>query len=127
MTTTIPRGQGAGRGGGWTGAAYATDEERETRRRTGPVSAAVPQDPWSRADTSDDILTEAWRSGVAEPVAIHVRPEVHARLRAQAGLSRPPAALDADPVRRAGIPFVIDEQIPIAPGYEIHRIPPHAA
>lgn len=78
------------------------------------------------ADTPQDILSEAWRDGAAEPVSIHVRPELHARLLAQRGCT-PLRVVPQDEVRpRARLSVVIDEEIPIAPGYEIHRAPPRA-
>lgn len=67
-------------------------------------------------DVERDILEEAWRPGVAAPVAVHVRPEVHARLR-QA--DRPGSGERLGSV--AGIPLVLDEEIPSAPGFEVHR------
>ena len=67
---------------------------------------------WSAPDVAADILAEALRPDAAPPVAIHVRPEIQARIRAQAGDA-------AD--RLDGIPLVVDDRIPSDPGYEIHR------
>ncbi|RFU22067.1 hypothetical protein [Geodermatophilus marinus] len=71
---------------------------------------AIPQ-----TDTdalSEELLAEARRPGAAEPVAIHVRPELHCRMKA--------AAVGTDPP----LPVVVDEEIPAFPGYEIHRAAP---
>jgi hypothetical protein len=65
-----------------------------------------------------DILKEAWRPGVDEPVTIHVRPAVHARLLAEPGAAARRNAIAGGPRR---IPVVVDDEIPAAPGYEIHR------
>jgi hypothetical protein len=65
-----------------------------------------------------DILKEAWRPGVEEPVTIHVRPAVHARMLAEAGADARRNAIAGGPRR---IPVVVDDEIPLAPGYEIHR------
>ena len=35
---------------------------------------------WQPPDALSDILREAWRRGLLRPSAIHVRPEVHARI-----------------------------------------------
>jgi hypothetical protein len=70
---------------------------------------------WSPSDTRGDILAEALRPEAAEPVAVHVRPEVFARL-------------GALPLREiAGLPtilLVVDDQLPRVPGYEVHRAAP---
>jgi hypothetical protein len=71
------------------------------------------------ADIEADILSEAWRSGVGEPVSIHIRPAVYARLVSEMHSSRAEGSRVA-----ARIPFVIDDRIPSAPGYEIHRAVP---
>jgi hypothetical protein len=65
-----------------------------------------------------DILSEAWRPGTDEPATIHVRPGVHARILAEAGAAATRNAIAGGPRR---IPFVVDDEIPAAPGYEIHR------
>jgi hypothetical protein len=70
---------------------------------------------WSPPDTRGDILAEALRAGAAEPVAVHVRPELFARLgpvplREVTGLPT--------------IPLVVDDQLPRVPGYEVHRAAP---
>ena len=72
-------------------------------------------------DIEADILAEARRSGVGEPVMIHIRPAVYARL-----LADSPSAL-APEHRTPGaarIHIVVDEGIPAAPGYEIYRAAP---
>ncbi len=77
-----------------------------------------PSGHWSPPDIPGVIPAEAWRPGVAEPVAIHVRPELHARLRS-------PGTPDHGTAHETiGIPVVIDQAIPAAPGYEIHRAGP---
>ena len=77
---------------------------------------------WLPPDIRGDILAAALRSDAAAPLVVHVRPEVHARMG-----TRP---LCAEPAAPAGqgtsIPVVVDDQLPRAPGYEIHRVPPAA-
>lgn len=75
--------------------------------------------------TVGDILTEAWRPGTVEPVAIHIRPEVYARMLAQ----MTPLARDATREHRTlgypdGIPLLVDGDLPPFPGFEVHRRPP---
>lgn len=93
----------------------------EPARVNDGATPAAPARAWSSADIEADILSEACRPGVGEPVAIHVRPAVYARMR-----DGTPSALAQE--RRSGkatcLPFVIDDRIPSSPGYEIHRAVP---
>jgi hypothetical protein len=82
-----------------------------------PASAGRAPAPGAAVTGGDmlgDILTEAYRPGAAPPVAVHVRRELGDVLvhRLPPGVSRPP------------FPFVIDDELPAAPGYEIHRSAP---
>lgn len=83
---------------------------------------------WSPPDTLGDILRQAWRPGVAQPTAIHVRPEVHTRMLARMTTTARTLALGAgcigDPQR---LPLIIDDDLPDYPGYEIHRTVSRAA
>jgi hypothetical protein len=72
----------------------------------------LPPAHWAAPDIAGDILAIARRPGAAEPVEIRVRPEVRRDLQGAAG--SPPADLD-------GIPLVVDEELPVFPGYEVHR------
>jgi hypothetical protein len=76
---------------------------------------------WSSADFEADILSEAWRPGVGEPVTIHIRPALYARMRAA---TRSTCRQEGRCRGAAHIPIVIDDRIPSAPGYEIHRAVP---
>jgi hypothetical protein len=72
---------------------------------------------WAPPDMSADILREARRPDAAEPVSVHVRPEVHAVICQELG---------ADPATGTvpawnGIRLVVDDSIPAVPGFEIHR------
>jgi hypothetical protein len=85
---------------------------------------AAPLPParvWSSADVEADILSEACRPGVGEPVTIHIRPAVYARMLAE---RRPAGRQEGLPREATRVPFVIDDGIPSAPGYEIHRAVP---
>ena len=95
-------------------------------RRVHARSATPAGGPAAPADTPGDLLREAWRPGTAEPVAIHVRPELCARLlRSRRTHPRSFPAPRPFPPRR--IPLVVDDGIPAAPGFEVHRVPPGAA
>jgi hypothetical protein len=72
---------------------------------------------WSPPDVIGDILAEASRPAAAEPVAIHVRPEIHELIHRQEQTRR--CALAG-----AGLRLVVDQEIPAVPGYEIHRAAP---
>ncbi|MGY1739587.1 MULTISPECIES: hypothetical protein [unclassified Blastococcus] len=74
---------------------------------------------WSPPDTRGDILAAALRPGAAQPVAVHVRPEVRARLGAW-----PPPPGSGLP---EGIRLVVDDRLPRSPGYEVHRAAPAPA
>ncbi|MGY1634408.1 hypothetical protein ACI784_22135 [Geodermatophilus sp. SYSU D01186] len=94
---------------------------------TTPRLPGTVPDARSPIVTTQDLLTEAWRPGTAEPVAIHVRPEVLARFRAHTAVDRSSAAWGDDSRSPAArISLVVDDDIPAAPGYEIHRASPHA-
>ncbi|MGY1683209.1 hypothetical protein [Geodermatophilus sp. SYSU D01176] len=82
--------------------------------------------PGAPADTPGDLLREAWRPGTAEPVAIHVRPELCARL-LRSRRTRPRSCPAAGPFPPRRIPLLVDDRIPAAPGFEVHRVPPGAA
>ena len=72
---------------------------------------------WLPADVRGDILAAALRSDAAAPLVVHVRPEVHARMGS--------GPLSADPTGQGTcIPVVVDDELPRAPGYEVHRVPP---
>ena len=93
-------------------------QRRERGRREGVHGPAMPLDQKPPPGVAGDILREAWRPGVGEPVTIHVRPAVLARILGETGargVTNPTAG------GRRTIPFVVDDQIPAAPGYEIHR------
>lgn len=77
---------------------------------------------WSPPDALGDILRQAWRPGVAQPTAIHVRPEVWTRMLARMTTAVRALALGAgcigDPQR---LPLIVDDVLPCYPGFEIHR------
>ena len=71
-------------------------------------------------DIEADILTEACRPGVGDPLMIHIRPAIYARM-----LAETRSAWSHDRCREGEhIPFVIDDDIPSTPGYEIRRAAP---
>jgi hypothetical protein len=78
---------------------------------------------WAPPDIGGDILAEAMRPDAAEPVAVHVRPEIHTLISGSA-----PAGRAAGTPRATGswdgIRLVVDDGIPPFPGYEIHRCAP---
>ena len=72
-------------------------------------------------DVARDVLAVAWAPGAAPPREIRVRPELHDRLRAQLGPAVEGSGLLGDP---AGVPLVVDPQLPRSPGFEVRRVPP---
>jgi hypothetical protein len=79
---------------------------------------------WCAPDIWGDILSAAWRPDVVEPVAIHIRPELHAQLLQHREVSALPGRAGGLLERSARVPVVIDEEIPSFPGFEIHRARP---
>ncbi len=83
---------------------------------TGLLHPAAP----ARTRTGDDVLAVAWEPGAAPPREIRVRPELLDRLAAQFGPAVAGGLL-GDP---AGVPLVVDPQLPRSPGFEVRRVPP---
>ena len=94
---------------------------RGTPARVSDGVASTPTRAWCSADIEADILSEARRPGVGEPVTIHIRPAVYARMLAE---TRSDSWQERRGRGTSRIPFVIDDRIPSAPGYEIHRAAP---
>jgi hypothetical protein len=85
-----------------------------TATLTAPPVTATPTR--GRCRLADDLLAVAWEPGAAPPREVRVRPELAARLvPAVAG------GLLGDP---AGVPVVVDPQLPRSPGFEVRRVPP---
>jgi hypothetical protein len=107
-----------------TAAPHARAEVPDEEARMGATevvpAARVPH--WAEPDFVGDIRAVARRAGGADPVEIRIRPELHDRLVRQmsaAGKLDGGRLTDLDGVR-----LVVDEEIPVFPGYEIHRVPP---
>jgi thiamine monophosphate synthase len=80
---------------------------------------------WTPPDALGDILRQAWRPDVAEPIAIHVRTTVQHRMLQQMTPAVRAACLERGSIGQPyGLPLVIDDRIPWFPGFEIHRKPP---
>ncbi len=73
-----------------------------------------------RCRLADDLLAVAWEPGAAPPREIRVRPELLDRLAAQLGPGVAGGLL-GDP---AGVPLVVDAELPRSPGFEVRRVPP---
>lgn len=71
---------------------------------------------WQPPDPLGDLYAQTWRADRADPTAVHLRPEVYARLHAQ----RPNIV---EPCHLWGLTLVVDERLPAYPGFEIHRTP----
>ena len=83
---------------------------------TATLTAPPTTGPRGRCRLADDLLAVAWEPGAAPPREVRVRPELAARLvPAVAG------GLLGDP---AGVPVVVDPQLPLSPGFEVRRVPP---
>ena len=75
--------------------------------------------PRERCRLAVDLLAVAWEPGAAPPREVRVRPELLARLLAQPGAVV--HGLLGDP---AGVPLVVDAELPRSPGFEVRRVPP---
>jgi hypothetical protein len=80
---------------------------------------------WSSPRICGDLLAEAARPDAAEPVAIHVRSALHALICRQSG-STGAVLSAAGPAGPTEIRLVVDDELPAAPGYEVHRAIPHS-
>lgn len=95
--------------------------DEEPRKGATQVAPAARASHWAEPDFVGDIRAVARRAG-PDPVEIRIRPELHHRLVRQmtaAGALDGGSLTDLDGVR-----LVVDEEIPVFPGYEIHRVPP---
>ncbi len=88
---------------------------------TATLTAPPTVVPRGRCRLADDLLAVAWEPGAAPPREIRVRPELLDRLAAQLGPAVARGLL-GDP---AGVPLVVDPQLPRSPGFEVRRVPPH--
>lgn len=88
--------------------------------QAGQGTGKVPH--WAGPDVLGDILAAARRPGVADPVEIRIRPELHARLVQQ--LSADGLLVHGAPAELDGVSLVVDPRLPLLPGYEIHRASP---
>ena len=80
---------------------------------------------WLPPDVRHDLILEALRPGAAEPVAIHVRSDLHALIRPRLG--EPVSGADAPGWLAEGsttVRLVVDDGIPATPGFEVHRALP---
>ncbi len=95
--------------------------DQAARKGTTDVGSAARVCHWAEPDFVGDIRAVARRAGGADPVEVRVRPELHDRLVRQlsaAGKLGGGSLTDLD-----GVPLVVDEEIPVLPGYEVHRVP----
>lgn len=84
---------------------------------------------WQAPDPAGDIARQAFRPDAAEPRVIHVRPELHRLIAAHVRAEledrlRGGGALFAPSPRVWGVPLIVDDRLPIYPGFEIHRVRP---
>jgi hypothetical protein len=86
-----------------------------------PIDRTVSRGHWARPDVAADLLAVAWAPGVAPPREVRVRPELHARLLAELGPAVAGHGLLGDP---AGVPLVVDPELPACPGFEVRRVLP---
>jgi hypothetical protein len=75
----------------------------------------------ARPHVAGDLLAVAWAPGAAPPREIRVRPELHGRLVAELGPAVAEQGVLGDP---AGIPLVVDPELPVFPGFEVRRVRP---
>ncbi|MBM7808396.1 hypothetical protein JOD57_004233 [Geodermatophilus bullaregiensis] len=75
----------------------------------------------ARPHVAGDVLAVAWAPGAAPPREIRVRPELHGRLLAELGPALAEHGVLGEP---AGVPLVVDPELPEFPGFEVRRIRP---
>ncbi len=80
---------------------------------------------WAPPDIAGDILAIACRTGAAAPREIRVRPELRDRMLAQMSpTDRRLVEQHGTIGGAAGVPLVVDEDLPLFPGFEIVRARP---
>lgn len=130
VTTVVGRtSAGTAPGDGRLGTGRRAGDGAGARRPVEPLDAGTSglagSRAGSRSDVLGDVLSETWRPGAARPVAVHVRPELLARLPVE--LPRPGTGGTAGEGLAGAlqdVPVVVDAEIPVTPGYEVHRAPP---
>lgn len=101
----------------------------EPSRSASQGRAGQEVQPWpartgAPPDVIGDILSEARWPDAAEPVAVHVRPELYALICRQSGKGSADDAGRCNNGPWDGIRLVVDDEMPATPGYEIHRAEP---
>lgn len=87
--------------------------------QTGALRTGTPRSGTQlgeRDRLAHDLLAVAWEPGAAPPREVRVRPELAARLA--------PVVRDGLLGEPAGVPVVVDPQLPRSPGFEVRRVPP---
>jgi hypothetical protein len=81
----------------------------------------VPEPPrtfiWHQPDTLGVILAIAKAEGLAPPTKITMRYSTWQRIYNESNKTLDPAAVEFE----EGIPIILDDSIPLFPGYQIHR------
>jgi hypothetical protein len=89
--------------------------DAQTAQHTEVDAAGSTGGHWHPPDIPGDILAAAFGPGLPAPASIHVRPELAARMDGVSAVPRPRTE------HAGSVPVVVDDQIPMFPGYEIHR------
>jgi hypothetical protein len=80
---------------------------------------------WARPDAARDVLAVAWAPGLAPPREIRVRPELRDRLLAELDPAARAALAEHGVLGEpAGLPLVVDPELPAFPGFEVVRVRP---
>ena len=86
-----------------------------------PIHRTASTGHWARPDFAGDLLAVAWAPGAAPPREIRVRPELLDRLLAELGPAVAEHGVLGEP---AGVPLVVDPELPDFPGFEVRRVLP---
>jgi hypothetical protein len=79
----------------------------------------------ARPDPSGDVLAVAWAPGLAPPREIRVRPELYDRILTQLDPAARVTVVEHHVLgERAGVPLVVDPELPLFPGFEVVRVRP---
>lgn len=89
-----------------------------------PAPGTAHSPHWARPDFAGDVLAVAWAPGLAPPREIRVRPELHDRMLAQLDPAVRAAVEHGVLGEPAGVPLVVDPELPDFPGFEVRRVLP---
>ncbi|MBB3085359.1 hypothetical protein [Geodermatophilus sabuli] len=102
-------------------------EVTDRSRQSGPAPVPAHHTHWARPDIAGDVLAAARDPRAAPPREIRIRPELYQRLLADLAPGDRAAVVEHGALGGlAGVPLVVDRELPGCPGFEVVRALPSA-